>query len=128
MRPRLSALVIGIIVIASAVSVLAQGSKTAQPSPAPHPNGKKGGVLVAMHREDLAQGFSIHETATISTTWPVMPCFNNLVLFDPFKPTETLDTIIPELAERWSWQDGYRNLVFFLLKNVKWHVVRPFTA
>src|SRR5688572_12828526 len=128
MRPRLSALVIGIIVIASAVSVLAQGSKTAQPSPAPHPNGKKGGVLVAMHREDLAQGFSIHETATISTTWPVMPCFNNLVQFDPFKVQESADTIIPDLAEKWSWQDNYRNLVFFLRKGVKWHDGQPFTS
>ena len=56
-----------------------------------------------------------------------MPCFNNLVLFNPFKPTETLDTIIPELAERWSWQDGYRNLVFFLRKTSVARR-RPFTA
>jgi peptide/nickel transport system substrate-binding protein len=98
------------------------------PAPAPHPNAKKGGVLLAMHREDLAQGFSIHETATIATVWPGMPCFNNLVLFDPFKPVESFDSIIPELAEKWSWQDNYRNLVFFLRKNVKWHDGQPFTA
>jgi len=98
------------------------------PSPAPHPNGKAGGVLVAMHREDLAQGFSIHETATIATVWPGMPCFNNLVIFDPFKPVESMDTVIPELAEKWSWQDNYRNLVLFLRKGVKWHDGQPFTA
>lgn len=98
------------------------------PSPAPHPNGKKGGVLLAMHREDLAQGFSIHETATIATVWPSMACFNNLVMFDPFKPVESLDTVIPELAEKWSWQDNYRNLVLFLRKGVKWHDGQPFTA
>jgi peptide/nickel transport system substrate-binding protein len=98
------------------------------PSPAPHPNGKPGGVLMAMHREDLAQGFSIHETATIATVWPGMPCFNNLVLFDPFKSVESMDSVVPELAEKWSWQDGYRNLVFFLRKGVKWHDGRPFTA
>ena len=81
-----------------------------------------------MQREDLPQGFSIHETSTISTVWPAMPCFNNLVLFDPLKKTESVDTIIGELAEKWSWQDNYRNLVFFLRKNVKWHDGQPFTS
>ena len=129
MRPRTLIVSAAVVLVAlAAAGALAQGTKTREAAPAPHPNGKRGGVLLAMHREDLAQGFSIHETATVSTTWPVMPCFNNLVLFDPFKPTETLDTVIPELAERWSWQDGYRNLVFFLRKNVKWHDGQPFTA
>jgi peptide/nickel transport system substrate-binding protein len=128
MRSRLSAVFIGLIVITGAASALAQGPKAREMSPAPHPHGKKGGVLVGMHREDLAQGFSIHETATISTTWPVMPCFNNLVQFDPFKVQESADTIIPDLAEKWSWQDNYRNLVFFLRKGVKWHDGQPFTS
>ena len=39
-----------------------------------------------------------------------------------------MDTIVGELAERWSWQDGYRNLVFFLRKGVKWHDGQPFTS
>jgi peptide/nickel transport system substrate-binding protein len=98
------------------------------PSPAPHPNGKRGGVLNIMQRGDLAQGFSIHETSTIDTVWPASPCFNNLVLFDPFRPVESPDAVIGELAEKWSWQDNYRNLVFFLRKNVKWHDGQPFTA
>ena len=41
---------------------------------------------------------------------------------------ETVDTVIPELAEKWSWQDNYRNLVFFLRRNVKWHDGQPFTS
>src|SRR6266568_1357642 len=89
---------------------------------------KSGGVLNMMLREDLAQGFAIHETATISTVWPAMPCFNNLVLFDPLKKTESVDTVVGELAEKWSWQDNFRNLVFFLRKGVKWHDGQPFTA
>ena len=44
------------------------------------------------------------------------------------KPLETFDTVVPELAEKWSWQDGYRNLVFFLRKTVKWHDGQPFTS
>jgi peptide/nickel transport system substrate-binding protein len=90
--------------------------------------GKPGGVLVIMQREDLATGFSIHETATIATIWPAQPCFSNLVMFDPMKPIERVETVIGELAERWSWQDGYRNLVFFLRKDVRWHDGRPFSA
>jgi peptide/nickel transport system substrate-binding protein len=89
---------------------------------------KSGGTLNLTQREDLPQGFAIHETQTISTVWPAMPCLNNLVLYDPAKKTESMDTIIGELAEKWSWQDNYRNLVFFLRKNVKWHDGQPFTA
>jgi len=50
-----------------------------------------------------------------------MPCVNNLVVFDQLKRTESLETLVGELAEKWSWQDNYRNLVFFLRKDVKWH-------
>src|SRR5437763_6415084 len=115
MRPRCI-----VLSVTAAFVALTAVAAMAAPAAAPSPNGKRGGVMLAMHREDLAQGFSIHETATVSTSWPVMPCFNNLVLFDPFKPVETLDSIVPELAERWAWQDGYRKLVCFLRKNVKW--------
>jgi peptide/nickel transport system substrate-binding protein len=89
---------------------------------------KSGGVLNVMQREDLPQGFAIHETSTISSVWPSMPCFNNLVVFDPLKKTESLDSVIGDLAEKWSWQDNYRNLVFFLRKGVKWHDGQPFTS
>jgi peptide/nickel transport system substrate-binding protein len=89
---------------------------------------KSGGTLNVTQREDLPQGFAIHETSTISSVWPVMPCLSNLVLFDPLKKTESMDTIIGELAEKWSWQDNYRNLVFFLRKGVKWHDGQPFTS
>src|SRR5712664_4048942 len=36
--------------------------------------------------------------------------------------------LIPELAERWSWQDNFCNLVFFLKKHVRWHDGQPFTS
>src|SRR3989442_1499047 len=75
---------------------------------------KSGGWLTLRLREDLPQGFAIHESATISTMWPAMPCFSTLVLFDPLRPTHSVDTIVGELAERWAWQENYRKLVFFL--------------
>ena len=34
---------------------------------------------------------------------------------------EDMDTIVGDLADRWSWQDNYKNLVFFLRRDVKWH-------
>ena len=34
--------------------------------------GKPGGVLKPVLREDLPQGFAIHESATNSVTWPAM--------------------------------------------------------
>ena len=89
---------------------------------------KSGGTLNIMQREDLPQGFAIHESSTYSTSFPSLPCFNNLVFFDPAKPTESIDTIVGDLAERWSWQDNYRNLVFFLRKDVKWHDGKPFSS
>jgi peptide/nickel transport system substrate-binding protein len=89
---------------------------------------KSGGSLNVMLREDLSQGFAIHESPTISVVWPAAPCFNNLVSFDPAKPVESLETVVGDLADKWSWQDGYRNLVFFLKKGVKWHDGQPFTS
>ncbi len=89
---------------------------------------KTGGVLNVMLREDLPQGFATHESSTYSTSFPSMPCFNNLVIFDQSKAVESLDTIVGDLAERWSWQDNYKNLVFFLRRDVKWHDGKPFTS
>jgi peptide/nickel transport system substrate-binding protein len=118
-RTRLMSIVVLVLLLTVAV-----GTAISQTSPTP----KSGGSLNVMQREDLPQGFAIHETQTHSTVWPSMPCFNNLVLYDPTKQKESLDTIIGELAEKWSWQDNYRNLVFFLRKGVKWHDGQPFTS
>ena len=89
---------------------------------------KPGGVLRFVHREDLPQGFAIHETSTNSVTWPAMPCYSNLVVFDQAQRLERPETIVPELAERWTWQDGYRTLVFHLRRDVRWHDGQPFTS
>src|SRR3989449_1593597 len=105
---------------AVAVSSLATNAYAQTPKPGGHRN--------IMLREDLSQGFAVHETSTISTSYPSLPCFNNLVFFDQLKRTESLETLLPELAEKWSWQDNFRNLVFFLRKDVRWHDGKPFTS
>src|SRR5256712_1695879 len=104
------------------VLVVLAGSPTLGQAP------KYGGGLTLRLREDLPQGFAIHETATISTMWPAMPCFSNLVLFDPLKTTHRVDAVIGELAERWSWQDNDRSLVFFLRTGVRWHDGKPLSS
>src|SRR5438094_659897 len=111
-----------LLAVVSLVLVIALGTPAISQTP------KAGGSLNITQREDLPQGFAIHETQTSSTVWPSMPCFNNLVVYDPTKKVESLDTIIGDLAEKWSWQDNYRNLVFFLRKGVKWHDGQPFTS
>jgi peptide/nickel transport system substrate-binding protein len=114
----------GVWLIIGLVTLLLAAAPTEAPAQTPTP----GGTLNIMQREDPPQGFAIHETSTISTVWPAMPCLSNLVLFDPLKKVEGPDTVIGELAEKWSWQDNYRNLVFFLRKDVKWHDGQPFTS
>ncbi len=107
---------------------LAAAPAAAQVSGPPVREGKARGVLRPVLREDLPQGFAIHESATNSVTWPAMPCYSNLVMYDQTKRLGRMDTIVPELAEKWSWQDNYRNLVFFLRRDVKWHDGQPFTS
>src|SRR5262249_55426991 len=114
--------------VVAAVAVLCMVVAGLVTLPAVGQTPKTGGVLTVMQREDLPQGFAVHETSTISSVWPAMPCLNNLVIFDPLKKIESAETVIGELAEKWSWQDNYRNLVFFLRKGVKWHDGQPFTS
>jgi len=115
--------VVGVVVVAVMLASTVSGQ-----GPSAAAEGKPGGTLRLIHREDLPQGFAIHESATNSVTWPAMPCYSNLVIFDQLKKVERPETIVGELADRWSWQDGYRNLVFFLRKDVRWHDGQPFTS
>jgi len=123
---RTRAVFAGLLALLLAVAGATAVSRAQAPKPARAP--RTGGVLNVMLREELPQGFSIHESATNSTVWPSLPCFNNLVFFDPGKPVDRADTIVGELAERWAWKDGHRSLVFTLRKNVRWHDGQPFTA
>lgn len=91
------------------------------------PAQKRGGVLNAVHRGN-PPSLSIHQEATISTVWPVMPIYNNLVLHDPFEPVESFETIQPELASAWFWSQDGRQLTFQLRRGVVWHDGEAFTA
>ncbi|MEX2616196.1 MAG: ABC transporter substrate-binding protein [Alphaproteobacteria bacterium] len=88
---------------------------------------KSGGILKVYHRGTPPSG-SIHEEATNSTVSPYMGVFNNLVLFDQQVAKESLDTIVPDLATSWSWNDDKTQLTFTLQEGVQWHDGKPFTA
>ena len=88
---------------------------------------KQGGTLRIYHRDNLPSA-SIHEEATISTVQPFMAIFNNMVVYDQKKPLNSPETIVPDLADSWAWDDSKTKLTFKLHPGVKWHDGKPFTA
>ena len=88
---------------------------------------KQGGILRIPHRDNPPSASTLEE-ATISVTIPYMSIYNNLVLFDQAKPHESAETIVPDLATSWSWDDSKKKLTFKLREGVKWHDGKPFTA
>ncbi len=88
---------------------------------------KSGGTL-RVYNSSNPPSASILEEVTIATVMPFMAVFNNLVLLDQSKPRNSLDGIVPELAETWSWDASRTKLTFKLRQGVHWHDGRPFTA
>jgi peptide/nickel transport system substrate-binding protein len=88
---------------------------------------KRGGTLRLYHN-DTPPSTSLLEEATIASVTPFAAIFNNLVVFDPAKPHESLDTVVGDLAESWSWDATNTKLTFKLKQGVKWHDGQPFTA
>src|SRR5437763_14850907 len=81
---------------------------------------KQGGILRVYHRDSPASA-SIHEEATYSVNIPFMPVFNNLVLFKQDVAQNSVDSIVPDLAESWAWSADASQLPFKLSQGVKWH-------
>ena len=89
---------------------------------------QKAGGTLRIYNTTQPPSASIHEESTIATNMPFMAVFNNLVRFDPLKPRNGFDTIVPELAERWAWDATGTKLTFKLHSGVKWHDGKPFTG
>jgi peptide/nickel transport system substrate-binding protein len=88
---------------------------------------KSGGILKMYHR-DNPPTLSIHESSTNSTVIPMMPLFNNLVIYDQKVAQNSPQSIVPELAKSWSWSADNKALTFKLEEGVKWHDGKSFTA
>src|SRR5260370_242552 len=86
-----------------------------------------GGVLKIGHFDSPAS-MSMLEESTLAVNRPMMGVFNNLVIFKQDEPQNTLDSIVPELATGWTWNEEGTELTFALRRGVKWHDGKPFTA
>src|SRR5258708_32871664 len=113
----------GLRLLAITTTILTGAIFAAQPALAQ----KHGGTLKYYHR-DNPPTTSIHEEATVSTVNPFMAVFNNLVLFDQTKPSNSLETIVPDLAESWSWSAHKKRVTFKLRRGVTWHDGKPLTS
>jgi peptide/nickel transport system substrate-binding protein len=87
----------------------------------------QGGIL-KVYFFDSPASMSIHEEATIASEGPMMGVFNNLVMYKQDVPQSGLQSIVPDLASEWSWDEDKSQLTFRLRQGVKWHDGSPFTA
>jgi peptide/nickel transport system substrate-binding protein len=110
--------VLGVALVALLTSATAAGTASAQ---------KYGGALRIQHM-DTPPSTSIHEEATISAAVPFMSVFNNLVMYDQNVAKNSFESIVPDLATKWTWSDDGKQLTFTLRQGVKWHDGQPFTA
>src|SRR5436189_5615047 len=89
---------------------------------------KQGGILKS-YSIDSPASMSIHEEATVFAVRPAMGVFNNLVLYDQQVKQNSMQSIVPELASSWSWdEETGRKLTFKLRQGVKWHDGKPFSS
>jgi peptide/nickel transport system substrate-binding protein len=88
---------------------------------------KHGGVL-RTYDPDSPGGMSIMEEATVVAIGPMMGVFNNLIMFDQHVPQNSLQSIVPDLATSWEWNEDGTELTFKLRHGVNWHDGEPFTA
>ena len=88
---------------------------------------KQGGTL-RIYNTTQPPSASPHEESTVATNMPFMAVFNSLVRYDPLKPQNSFDTIVPELATRWAWDDTGTKLTFTLREGVTFHDGKPFTS
>jgi len=89
---------------------------------------KQGGILKS-YSIDSPASMSIHEEATVFAVRPAMGVFNNLVMYDQQVKQNSMQSIVPELAVSWAWdEESGRRLTFKLHQGVKWHDGKPFTA
>jgi len=74
---------------------------------------KQGGIL-KIHQWDNPPSLSIHEEVTNATIVPMMGVINNLVMYKQDEPKNSLQSIVPDLAADWSWNEDGTKLTFRL--------------
>src|SRR5215468_10097592 len=89
---------------------------------------QKAGGILKMYTVDSPASMSILEEATVFAERPMMGVFNNLVMYDQHIKQNSLQSIVPDLATSWSWNEDGTELTFPLRQGVTWHDGKPFTA
>src|SRR5260370_20804593 len=72
---------------------------------------KSGGILKVQHWDSPAS-MSIIEEATYSTVVPIMGVMNNLVMYKQDTPQNSMQTIVPDLADSCTLRDHDTVLTF----------------
>src|SRR5260370_12974624 len=88
---------------------------------------ESGGTLKVGHFDSRAS-MSMLEESTAAVNRPMMAVFNNLVIYDQHVRQNSPQSIVPELATGWSWNEEGTELTMPLRQGVKWHDGKPFTA
>src|SRR5216684_4530202 len=88
---------------------------------------KQGGIPKLSHFDSPAS-MSILEESTRAALQPAMGIFNNLVMYKQDVPQTSLQSVVPDLATGWSWNEEGTELTVPLRQGVKWHDGKPFTA
>src|SRR5881394_2574924 len=81
---------------------------------------KQGGILKLSHFDSPAS-MSILEESTRAALQPSMGIFNNLVMYKQDVPQTSLQSVVPDLATGWAWNEDGTELTFPLRQGVKWH-------
>jgi ABC-type transport system substrate-binding protein len=71
---------------------------------------------------------SLHEEATVTVVVPFMGSYHNPIVYDRHRMQNRDDTIVPDLATKWTWDANRTALTFTLREGVKWHDAKPFTS
>jgi peptide/nickel transport system substrate-binding protein len=79
---------------------------------------KRGGILKLFDPGSPAN-MSMLEPPTIQGEMPMMGVFNNLIVFDQHKPQVSLESIVPDLATEWAWNEDGTELSFRLRQGVR---------
>jgi peptide/nickel transport system substrate-binding protein len=79
---------------------------------------KPGGIL-RIPVFDNPASMSIHEESAVLVERAMMGVFNNLVMFDQHVPQNSTQSIVPDLASSWSWNEDGTELTLPLREGVK---------